>query len=400
MPRSCRGGWRRTPVSGRNLPSRGTIRPLTQTSVSFRVHFGGEANFTVTLVGVGGNVHRSTRRDAWEALLGEAQRHAGIVSRDHLRVAGLSDKQVRHRVASSLLVPFHGSFRVPLGVPSWVSSRPPQFQRALQQATAVNPPHQEGLLLSGPAAAVLLGAESRGAEADWWSTWAPGVFLAYLDPARHRKLDGVSMIRAPFDGTVTRRWGLLMADLETALLDTLDQIPPSADRQMEALLDLCLQRKWLTVEGLSRRLIARESGTSVPSRRLSTLRRVVRAAQEGTHSKAERAFAALLREHKLRMGGTAGWRANHEVSGCDADGTPWAYRPDFAWPAQRVVVEIDGRAFHSDDAAFERDRLRIARFAAAGWTVVPVTWSAMQTRPGQVIAQLRELLSPNLAKDG
>jgi very-short-patch-repair endonuclease len=34
------------------------------------------------------------------------------------------------------------------------------------------------------------------------------------------------------------------------------------------------------------------------------------------------------------------------------------YPADFAWPAQRLIVEVDGYQFHGHRAAFERDRKR------------------------------------------
>ena len=39
---------------------------------------------------------------------------------------------------------------------------------------------------------------------------------------------------------------------------------------------------------------------------------------------------------------------------------------DAVWRAQRLVVEVDGHAFHGSRAAFERDRRRDADLLAAG----------------------------------
>ncbi|HEX4691573.1 MAG TPA: DUF559 domain-containing protein, partial [Solirubrobacteraceae bacterium] len=47
---------------------------------------------------------------------------------------------------------------------------------------------------------------------------------------------------------------------------------------------------------------------------------------------------------------------------------------DFAWPAQRLIVEVDGFAFHGGPAAFERDRARDAALALTGWRVLRFTW--------------------------
>ena len=48
-------------------------------------------------------------------------------------------------------------------------------------------------------------------------------------------------------------------------------------------------------------------------------------------------------------------------------------RIDFAFPNQRLAVEVDGFEFHGDREAFERDRVRNSRLAALGWRVVQVT---------------------------
>ena len=41
---------------------------------------------------------------------------------------------------------------------------------------------------------------------------------------------------------------------------------------------------------------------------------------------------------------------------------------DCLWRAQRVALELDGRAVHGSRAAFERDRVRDRALAVAGWT--------------------------------
>jgi very-short-patch-repair endonuclease len=65
---------------------------------------------------------------------------------------------------------------------------------------------------------------------------------------------------------------------------------------------------------------------------------------------------------------------------------------DCVWRPQRLIVELDGRAFHVTAAAFERDRARDRRLQAAGWTVVRVTWRQLREEPETVVADLRTLL--------
>lgn len=66
---------------------------------------------------------------------------------------------------------------------------------------------------------------------------------------------------------------------------------------------------------------------------------------------------------------------------------------DFAWAAERVVVETDGRRFHEHSLAFEDDRARDAHLAAQGWVVVRVTWRRLRDKPMLVMAQLAQTLA-------
>lgn len=69
---------------------------------------------------------------------------------------------------------------------------------------------------------------------------------------------------------------------------------------------------------------------------------------------------------------------------------------DCLWPAQRVVIELDGYEFHRGRAAFERDRRRDATLQLAGYRVLRVTHRRLVEDVGSVVAELRTLLgSPN-----
>jgi hypothetical protein len=68
-------------------------------------------------------------------------------------------------------------------------------------------------------------------------------------------------------------------------------------------------------------------------------------------------------------------------------------RVDFAWPAERVVVETDGWAAHGHRAAFERDHQRDADLSAAGWLVLRFTWRQVQDRPTWVVTRIAQALA-------
>lgn len=65
-------------------------------------------------------------------------------------------------------------------------------------------------------------------------------------------------------------------------------------------------------------------------------------------------------------------------------------RVDFAWPNRKVAVEYDG-LWHADDAQFAKDRRRLNRLRAAGWTVVFVT-AAHLHEPVELIAEIAAAL--------
>jgi hypothetical protein len=65
---------------------------------------------------------------------------------------------------------------------------------------------------------------------------------------------------------------------------------------------------------------------------------------------------------------------------------------DFVWRRRRLIVELDGRAFHSTPADFERDRARDRKLHAAGWCVVRVTWRQLHDDPDALASDLRRLL--------
>ena len=61
---------------------------------------------------------------------------------------------------------------------------------------------------------------------------------------------------------------------------------------------------------------------------------------------------------------------------------------DFAWPACRLAVEVDGWETHGTRTAFQRDRRRSAALTAAGWTLLRFTHEDVVRDPAYVISVL------------
>ena len=69
---------------------------------------------------------------------------------------------------------------------------------------------------------------------------------------------------------------------------------------------------------------------------------------------------------------------------------------DFLWPDQRLIVEVDGFAFHATRSAFERDRARDRAHQAAGYVVLRITWRQLvrRARSGGRCARRRPRSAP------
>lgn len=92
-------------------------------------------------------------------------------------------------------------------------------------------------------------------------------------------------------------------------------------------------------------------------------RRLLLDSRDDAWSPAERAAHILLRAE-----GITGWTGNYPLW---LAGT--CYYLDIAFPERKLAIEIDGRAYHSDRDAFERDRWRQNDIVLAGWRVLRFT---------------------------
>ncbi|MGH9037211.1 MAG: endonuclease domain-containing protein, partial [Acidimicrobiia bacterium] len=63
-------------------------------------------------------------------------------------------------------------------------------------------------------------------------------------------------------------------------------------------------------------------------------------------------------------------------------------RVDFARPEDRLLIELDGRLWHSSAADRERDRQKDERATAHGWRTVRITWVEVHDTPAQVLEML------------
>jgi very-short-patch-repair endonuclease len=102
------------------------------------------------------------------------------------------------------------------------------------------------------------------------------------------------------------------------------------------------------------------------------------AAPAFTRSEAEARFLTLVRRAELPPPAT-----NLRMCG---------YEVDFYWRDCKLVVEIDGLAYHSSRAAIARDRRRDATLLAAGHRVMRFAWSDIVERPEATAVRVGQAL--------
>jgi very-short-patch-repair endonuclease len=69
------------------------------------------------------------------------------------------------------------------------------------------------------------------------------------------------------------------------------------------------------------------------------------------------------------------------------------FEADCLWERQRLIVELDGRAAHGTESAFEKDRERDRLLLADGWRVVHLTWHQLEDEANAIVEDLRQLLA-------
>ena len=65
---------------------------------------------------------------------------------------------------------------------------------------------------------------------------------------------------------------------------------------------------------------------------------------------------------------------------------------DCLWPDQRVVLELDGMAFHNTRMRRRQDLARDRGLAAAGYLPIRATWHDLTEGRAEFVAGLRRIL--------
>lgn len=285
----------------------------------------------------------------------EAQHH--VITLAQLEQLGLSPRAARHRAAAGRLLRLHrGVYSV---------GRPSAHGRWMAAVLACG----EGAVLSHRSAAALWEIHDS----------AHGPVDITVPTRAGRSRPGIAAHRAdaldPAD--VIRRSAIPCTSLARTLLD------------LAAILDA---RALKRAVGRAEELRAFDLGAihevlaRYPGRRGTRALAAVLAAYSTpviTRSDAEERFLALLERSGLPLPNTNSWIPLEEGSG---------YSPDFLWREARLIVEIDGRAYHAKRQAFVDDRRRDRRLALAGFETRRYAASELVDDPDRVTAELRAFL--------
>jgi very-short-patch-repair endonuclease len=285
--------------------------------------------------------------DADAAIIALARRQHGLVHVRQLRALRLDSRAIRRRIARSWLVDDgDGLFRVgPIAGP------------LAREMGAILRYGSQSVVSDGAALACWELRDRRPS--------AP-VDVTVASGAAGRSGVRVHRRRLTRDEWVTRD-GVRLTTPARTIADLAPSLPA-----------VDLQR--LVEEAQLRRLATRKQLTAY-GRGRPALRAALAAHDEPqlTRSEAERRLLELV-----RAAGLPRPRTNARVLGMEVD---------MLWPAERLIVEVDGFATHGPKPAFERDRRRDGRLLAAGYRVLRVTWRQIVEEPAQVIAWIAATLA-------
>jgi very-short-patch-repair endonuclease len=271
----------------------------------------------------------------------------GVATTALLREAGLSRHAVAHRVARGWLRRLHHGVYL-------VGALEGPWSRAMAAVLA----YGDGALLSHQPAAVL-----------WGSHPPPAGAMHVTVVARDaRGRDGIRAhtVARLHPADTTHRLGIPVTSAARTLVDLATQ---ATQRDLSRAVDEARVLRLVTDHSLNEQL------RRYPAHRgTCALKNAITSEPRLTRSEAERRLLELIRAAHLSEPQTNAALAGHEV--------------DFLWPSHRLVVEVDGYAFHSKRSSFERDRRRDAALTLAGCRVIRITWRQITEQPELVIATL------------
>ena len=296
----------------------------------------------------------SRRALAAAAELAATQR--GAISREQLRVCGLSDDRIDFWIATKRLHPRHRGVYA-LG-----------HRRLTRKGRYV-----AAVLFAGDGAVL-----SHYAAADLWELRASRELRIDVTAPSNRRGDRTVVIHggALEQGEITTHEGIPVTTPLRTLLD-LAAVVPRAELE-RAIRQAVYQR--LTTTALLAEAVNDRRGQR-GTKRLRTALTHLGEAPGVTRSQLEDQFLRFLRRHRLPL---PELNVELEIGGRKIEA-------DCVWRDRRLIVELDGRDAHDSTPAFESDRARDLALTALGWRTGRVTSRRLRHDGPALAGELRAL---------
>lgn len=281
----------------------------------------------------------------------------GLVHLEQLRSAGVSDRQVEWAVAC-------GELERRLPAVYAVAGAPRTWRQDLM-AAVLDAGVGAGAAASHRAAAILVGIARRG---------APEVVEISVTRSRSARLPGVIVHRS--------------GDLSPEHVMVVDGIPCTGP--LRTLVDLgAVEPRWVVADAYERALQAAqvtELGAEWMLTRLAARGRngsgVFRWVLDTRALSGASPHPGLL-EPRMARALVGLPPPAYQFKVFDEDGN-FVGQPDFAYPAIKEAIEVDGFAAHGTPGAMTSDFEREHRLRAAGWNVTRFTWFHVVKKPAYV----------------
>ena len=201
-----------------------------------------------------------------------------------------------------------------------------------------------------------------------------------IEGVARRRLDGIRRhgARSLTASDRTEVDGIPVTSVARTLLDIAGVLP---ERLVQRAYEEAAHLELLEVAAVED-LLARSNG----KKGVRVLRRIL---------EVDPAFAARLRSELERM--FRDLIAGSDIPMYEPNRTLRGYEVDAYWPEARLVIELDGRSFHTSAFAAERDDVKTAELRLAGYEVMRLTHSMVKQRPRWVLETIRTLRARGVA---
>ncbi len=287
-----------------------------------------------------------------------AAANLGVFSRAMAVRLGASEGAIQRRVGSGRWISLYRGVYVLAGTP-------PSWQRSVL------------------AACLACGRSATASHVSAGALWPmpgvePGAIEISVPRGRHPRHEGIVIHTTRLTRADVAKLGPIPVTTPArTLIDLAARLPRDG---LEEALDDALRRELVTVATMQRRIAAAGG-----RRGIDVLRALVAARDPDAAPPQSPLETRVLR--LIRRSGLPEPIRQYEVT----DGRRRAV-VDFAWPDQRVAVEVDGYRYHSGRRRWENDRARQNMLTLLGWRVIHVTARDLK-RPDEVATRIAAALA-------